>query len=236
MVVGSKGPAAAAGPEIPAGPIDDRGSREAGESPEGPAVRFREIFSDEVASPDDLVHVALPLLEHARVRGLDAVQDPPDALPDHGCDLPGVDDREVEIATPLDHDPVVAEVELVQLAVLAVHERVAYELGDRRQHAAEDVLVLVLRQAAGQVVQEDTIAVDQEDLLDLGAESADHREDQERRGAGSSGYTAASPRRGSPTRAPRAACRSGTPRNSQSRRRPRRAGSSRSRRCSPRGT
>src|SRR5256885_8651723 len=184
MVVGSKGPAAAAGPEIPAGPIDDRGSREARESAEGPAVRFQEIFSDEVASPDDLVHVAVPLLEHARVRGLDAVQHPPDALPDHGGDLPGVDDREVKVATPLDHDPVVAEVELVQLAVLAVHERVAYELGDRGQHAAEDILVLVLRQAAGQVVQEDTIAIDQEDLLDLGAESSDHRQDQEPPAAG----------------------------------------------------
>src|SRR5256886_8640896 len=112
MVVGSKGPAAAAGPEIPAGPIDDTGSREAGEAAEGPAVRFQEIFPDQVASPDDLVHVAVPLLEHARVRGLDAVQHPPDALPDHGCDLPGVDDREVKVATPLDHDPVVAEVEL----------------------------------------------------------------------------------------------------------------------------
>src|SRR5207237_355709 len=101
----------------------------------------------------------------------------PDPLLEHGGALPRVDDGEVEVVTPLDHDPVIAEVELVQLAMFAVDERVADELSHRGQHAAEDVLVLVLGQAAGQVVQEDTIAVHEEDIIDLCAESAVHRDD-----------------------------------------------------------
>src|SRR6266849_9298607 len=130
MVVGSNGLVIRARPEIPAGPTDDSRSGEALGDAEDPASvhpRLQEILADHVAGPGDRVHVPIPLLEDLGVGELDLVEDPTDPLPNHGHALPGVDDREVEVASALDQDPVVAEVELVQLAVLAVDERVADE-------------------------------------------------------------------------------------------------------------
>src|SRR5207247_10575021 len=67
---------------------------------------------------------------------------------------------------------------LLSFAVLAVYERRPTELRDGGEHAAQHVLVLVLGEAPGEVVQEHTIAVDEEDLLDQGPPAAvDDEED-----------------------------------------------------------
>src|SRR5947199_6074641 len=169
MVVGSKGPAAPTGPESPAGPINDRRRSEERESLERSAGRFQEILPDDVPGAGDLVHVPIPVLEHAVICFLDLIEDGAHPLADRGEALARVDHREVYVLPAFDEDPVVAEVEVVQLAVLAVDKRVADELLDRGQHPAEDVLVLVLGQAPGEVVEEESIAVHEEHLLDLHA-------------------------------------------------------------------
>src|SRR5438552_19056436 len=95
MVVGSKGPAAPTGPESPAGPIDDPRGSEERESLERSAGRFQEVLPDDVPGASDLVHVPIPVLEHAAVRRLDVVEDRAHPLANPRRAFPRVDDVEI---------------------------------------------------------------------------------------------------------------------------------------------
>src|SRR2546427_7795377 len=176
MVVGSKGPAVPTGPESPAGPIDDRCSEE-GQSRERLPGRLQQVLPDEIPGARDLFHVPVPVLEHAAIRSLDVIEDGAHA-PSNDRAFPGIDDGEVDALAALDHDPVFAKVQLVEFPMLAVYERIPDELLDRGQHAAEDILVLVLRQASGEVVDEQSIAIDEEHFLDVHARPPEDQQDR----------------------------------------------------------
>src|SRR5947209_17940445 len=64
MVVGSKGPAVPTGPESPAGPIPTLRVSEERESREGLPGGPEQVLPDQVPGAGDLVHVAVPVLEH----------------------------------------------------------------------------------------------------------------------------------------------------------------------------
>src|SRR5213593_875173 len=73
MVVGSKGPAVPTGPESPAGPIPTLRVSEERESREGLPGGPEQVLPDQVPGAGDLVHVAVPVLEHPAVRGFDVI-------------------------------------------------------------------------------------------------------------------------------------------------------------------
>src|SRR5437867_3773488 len=122
--------------------------------------------ADEVLGPQHVFHLAVPRLEHGPVGRLELVQHPsklsrdPRRLPTRG------DDGEIDELPPLDEEQEVPELHLLQGAILPEPERVLDELLDRREHRAEDVPVLVLHEAAREVVDEDAVLGDEEDLLD----------------------------------------------------------------------
>src|SRR5467141_1648587 len=103
MVVGSKGPSARVGPENPAGPnlFSSRDSRQSLSKP----FRFQQVLSNQVACPDDLVHVPVPAFEDGAVGRLYVIEDAADLSPDRGHALACVDDSEVEILSTLQEDP-----------------------------------------------------------------------------------------------------------------------------------
>src|SRR5438128_6053845 len=179
MVVGSKGPAVPTGPESPAGPIPTLRVSEERESREGLPGGPEQVLPDQVPGAGDLVHVAVPVLEHPAVRGFDVIEDGAHAPPHRGEPLAGVHHGEVHALAAFDEDPILTEVQVVELAVLPVDECVADELLNGRQHSPQDVLVLVLGQAAREVVDEESIAVDEEDFLHLHSPSANEEDRRE---------------------------------------------------------
>ena len=114
---------------------------------------------------DPFDRLARPLRESVAVAVLEYREEVAQTM-DDVFRLAGGDEHRDDGPALVAHDePVVPEAHFVDLPV-AFGEGLSDERGDRRDHASDDVAVLVRHQAPGHVLDEQPVRPDEEDLLD----------------------------------------------------------------------